>query len=95
MEAAGIEPAKRSLPIPCICGGFGEAEGLSRRNNPCESFPPGRRRAPNWKAQAPKVDAGKVFTDRRTTRATSKPLTRPISVEGAVKEERTTHGILA
>jgi hypothetical protein len=24
MEAAGIEPALRAIPIPCVCGGFGE-----------------------------------------------------------------------
>lgn len=92
MEAAGIELAKDfpgqcvrpvGVALPregCLDGVSGDNSGKSRTT---------------WKATstqmegapAPKVCAGKVITDRRKTRATSRPERRPRSVGGAVKRD--------
>jgi hypothetical protein len=74
----------RATTAACTSDGRRRPSG-SVSDNQCESLPPGRQRAPHWKARAPTACAGKVVTDRCKARAESKPPTRSRSLEGRVK----------
>jgi hypothetical protein len=97
-RARGAERIRTAVCVPSttpavsVRGGEWRLDGWLV-DNQCESLPPGRQRAPNWKARAPTAYAGKVVTDRRQARATSKPPTRSRSFEGEVKGNggRTSH----